>query len=367
MLKKIKPKNMDWTFLAITFALLIFGLFILSSASHITGDKKFGDPNFYLKEQFLKGVLIGIVGFLFFSRVPLEVLKKYSFVFLIFSIGLMVLVFIPQLGVTHGGSTRWLNVGPLVFQPSEILKLSFIIYLASWLHSRPKQFQAFNNGLLPLLVVVGIIGILLIMQPNIGTFGVVAFSAAAVYFAAGGRRGHLVSLFLIGIVAFFAFIYLKPYAAQRFLVFLNPQNDTSGAAYQINQSLTAIGVGGLNGIGLNQNLISAYLPESIGDSIFAVLAEKLGLLGVSFSLALYLLFGIFGYRIAFKSQNYFSKLLAIGITSWILAQSFINIAAISGLMPLTGVPLPFMSYGSSGLAVSLIGAGIIANISRYTT
>jgi len=366
MLKKIKPKNADRIFLAATFTLLIFGLFVLSSASHIVGDKKFGDPDFYLKAQLLKGVLIGIAGFLFFFKMPLSVLKKYSFLFLVFSIGLMILIFIPRLGIIHGGSTRWLNIGPFVFQPSEILKLSFIIYLASWMELRSKQIRAFSNGLLPFLIIVGIIGILLMMQPNIGTFGVIAFSAAAMYFAAGGKKSHLFFLVLISIIAFFTFIYLKPYAAQRFLVFLNPQNDMLGAAYQINQSLTAIGVGGLTGIGLSQNLISAYLPESIGDSIFAVLAEKLGLLGVSFSLALYLTFGIFGYRIAFKSQDRFSKFLVIGITSWILAQSFINIAAISGLAPLTGIPLPFMSYGSSSLVTSLVGVGIIANISRHT-
>ncbi len=364
-IKKIKPKNMDWGFLVVIFMLLIFGLFILSSASYIVADKKFGDPNFYLKAQLMKGVLIGLAGFLFFSKVPLLILKKYSFLFLIFSVGLMILIFIPRFGITYGGSTRWLNIGPLVFQPSEILKLSFIIYLASWLESRQKQLRAFSNGLLPFLAIMGIIGLLLVMQPNIGTFGIIAFSAAAVYFAAGAKKTHLFLLILIGIAAFSALIYLKPYAAERFLVFLNPQNDTSGAAYQINQSLTAIGVGGPMGIGMNQSLVSAYLPESIGDSIFAVLAEKLGLLGVSFTLILYLFFGVFGYRIAFKSQNYFPKFLAIGITSWILVQTFINIAATSGLMPLTGVPLPFISYGSSGLVINLIGAGIIANISRY--
>ncbi len=345
-------------------ALLLFGLFVLSSASHIAASKKFGDPTYYLYEQLLKGVLVGALGFLIFYKLPLSFLKKYSFLFLILSIGLVTLVFIPQFGLTHGGSTRWLSVGPISFQPSEILKLSFVIYLASWLGSRSKQLQAVNSGLLPFLIIVGVIGLLLLMQPNMGTFGVIALSAVVTYFAAGGKVGHIVFLALLGIVAFFAFIYLKPYGAQRFQVFLNPQYDTSGASYQINQALTAIGVGGLNGIGPNQNLVSAYLPEAIGDSVFAVLAEKLGLLGVSFSLALYLLFGIFGFRIAAKSPDDFSKLLAAGITSWILIQSFINMAAISGMMPLTGVPMPFMSYGSSGLVVSLSAMGIIANISR---
>jgi len=139
-----------------------------------------------------------------------------------------------------------------------------------------------------------------------------------------------------------------------------------GAAYQINQAMASIGIGGITGIGINQSLVSPYLPETVGDSIFAVLGEKMGLFGISFSIILYLLFAVFGYRIAIKSPDYFSKLLAVGITTWIVAQSFINMASISGLVPLTGVPLPFMSYGSSGLVIGLVGAGIIANISRHS-
>lgn len=365
--KKIKPKNIDPWFLAIIAAILIFGLFILSSASFIAGQKKFNDPNYFLKEQLLKGFLIGIAGFFVFSKIPLEFLKKYSFLFLILSLGLLMLVFFPQIGLSHSGSARWLQIGPVNFQPSEILKLSFLIYLASWFESRQKELTKFSGSLLPFLIIIGIIGVLLLMQPNVGTFGVIAFSAAAVYFAAGGKLNHLFLMGLIGIAAFFIFIFLKPYGAERFKVFLNPQNDVLGSAYQINQSLTSIGIGGLTGIGINQSLNSAYLPEPIGDSIFAVLAEKLGLLGISFAMALYLLLAFSGFRVAMKSSDSFSRLLAVGITSWILIQSFINITAISGIIPLTGIPLPFISYGSSGLVISLAGMGIIANISRYTT
>ncbi len=363
---KIKPKNIDWRFLVIVAALVIFGLFVLSSASMIAGSKKFNDPTYYLREQFLKGVLIGVAAFFIFSRIPLKFLKKYSFLFLIFSIGLLTLLFLPKLGLSHGGSTRWLDLWFLTFQPGELLKLSFLIYLASWFESRQKELKNFSSGLLPFLVIIGIIGLLLLMQPNFGTFAVITLSAAAVYFAAGGRANHLAVVAAIGIILFFVFVLLKPYGAERLQVFLHPEQDTAGAAYQINQAMASIGSGGLGGIGLSGSLMSAYLPESIGDSIFAVLAEKLGLFGVSFALILYILFAVFGFRIALRSGNYFSKILTVGITSWILIQSFINISAISGLLPLTGVPLPFMSYGSSGLVIALAGAGIIANISRYT-
>jgi len=364
---KIKPKNIDRKFLIVLGLLLIFGLFILFSASFIVGAKKFNDPSYYLKEQLVKGILIGVIGFIIFSKVPLEFLKKYSFLFLIFSVGLLILVFLPNLGFSHSGSTRWLDLGQITFQPGELLKLSFLIYLASWLNSRREDIKGFSGGLLPFLIIIGIVGILLLMQPNMGTFGIIAISAAATYFVAGGKLNHLFITAIIGIIALSAFVFFKPYAAERFKVFLNPQNDTAGASYQINQALTSIGIGGITGIGVSNDIVSPYLPETIGDSVFAVLGEKLGLFGVSFSMALYLLFAVFGYKIAMKSPDYFSKLLVAGITTWIVAQSFVNMAAISGLVPLTGVPLPFMSYGSSGLVVSLMGAGIIANISRYIT
>jgi len=364
--KKTKPKNIDRKFLIVLGLILIFGLFVLFSASFIVSAKKFNDPSYYLKEQLLKGVLMGVIGFIFFSRISLEFLKKYSFLFLIFSVGLLILVFLPNLGFSHSGSTRWLSLGPLTFQPGELLKLSFIIYLASWLNSRREDIKGFSGGLLPFLIIIGIVGALLLMQPNMGTFSIISVSAAATFFVAGGKLNHLFITCLIGIIVLSAFIFLKPYAAQRFKVFLNPQEDISGAAYQINQALTSIGIGGVAGIGINNNIVSPYLPETIGDSIFAVLGEKLGLFGISFSIILYLLFAVFGYRIAIKSPDYFSKLLAVGITTWIVAQSFINMAAISGLVPLTGVPLPFMSYGSSGLVIGLMAAGIIANISRHT-
>ncbi len=363
--KKIKPKNIDWRFLAIVISLLIFGLFILSSASFVVGEKKWSDPNYYLKEQLLKGVLVGIISFFIFLKIPLESLKKYSFIFLIFSIGLLILVFFPNLGLSHSDSTRWLNLGFMSFQPSELLKLSFLVYLASWFDSRRGKLQKFNSGLLPFLIIISIIGFLLFLQPNMGTFSIIALSAAATYFIAGGRFRHLIIIGLGGIMLFSIFIFLKPYGTERLRTFLNPQDDIRGASYQINQALTSIGVGGAGGIGVNQNLVSTYLPETIGDSIFAVLAEKMGLFGVSFALLLYFLFIIFSFRIAFKSSEYFPKLLVVGITSYIIIQSFINIAAISGIIPLTGVPLPFISYGSSALVVNLAGAGIIANISRY--
>src|SRR3989344_245142 len=263
--KKIKPKNIDWRFLAVAMSLLIFGLFVLSSASFAVGKKKWSDPQYYLKEQLFKGVLIGVISFFVFLKIPLELLKKYSFIFLIFSVFLLVLVFFPNLGLSHSGSTRWLNFGSLSFQPSELLKLSFLIYLASWFDSRRGKLQKFNSGLLPFLIIIGIIGFLLFLQPNMGTFSIIALSAVATYFAAGGQLRHMVVIGLSGLILFSIFIFLKPYGTERLKTFLNPQNDIGGAAYQINQALTSIGAGGAGGVVVNQNLVSSYFPEPMGE------------------------------------------------------------------------------------------------------
>lgn len=344
--------------------LVVFGFFVLFFASYNIGVARFGDSTYYLRQQILKGGLAGLVGFFLLSRIRLEILKKYSLMILIVALGLSVLVFFPRFNFSHNGSSRWISFGFVNFQPAEILKLSFLVYLASWLQSRRREIKGFSAGLLPFAVIIGIIGFLLLAQPDLGTFGIIALSAIAVYFTAGGKLNHLALLGIVGIAAFSVFVFFKPYAAERIKVFLHPQNDASGSAYQINQALAAIGIGGVSGAGIGRDFITPYLPEAIGDSIFAVLGEKLGLFGISFALALYLLFAVFGYRIAMKSGDYFSELLAVGITTWIVVQSFFNIAAISGIVPLTGVPLPFMSYGGSSLAINLSAAGIIANISR---
>ena len=366
-ISKLKSRGIDPPFLILVGVLVIFGLLILYSASLSLGNKRFDNPNYYFKEQLLKGVLIGLVGFGLALKVPYQFFKKYSFIFLIASIALLILVFLPDVGFAFGGARRWVKLGPIFFQPAEIVKLTFLIYLAAWFEARRKDIGSAFGGLVPFLIIIGIIGVLLLAQPDMGTFGVIALSGLAMYWVAGGRNRHLGFIIALGIISFFALAWIAPYRWQRITVFLNHLENPQGSGYHINQALSAIGIGGIGGVGVGKARSSTYLPEAAGDSIFAVLGEKLGLFGTSFSIALYLLFAVFGYKIAMKSPDYFSKLLVTGITTWIVVQSFINMAAISGLVPLTGVPLPFMSYGSSGLIVSLMGAGIIANISRYTT
>lgn len=364
---KIKVHKIDKAYLASIGFLLAFGILILSSASLNLGERNFGDATYYLRHQLFYGLTLGLLGFFLVSKIPYKFWRNYSFLFLIFSMGLLTLLFVPKLGIAFGGATRWLKIGFINFQPSEILKLAFLVYLASWFESRYRTDSNASHSLIPFLIIIALIGSLLILQPDMGTFGVIAVSAVLVYLMAGGKISHLAILAGIGILAFAVLVWVAPYRLDRLTIFLNPQKDPQGAGFHINQALTAIGVGGVGGVGLGRSKVSDYLPETIGDSIFAVIAEELGLLGVTITLLLYIFFGVRAYIIAKKSPDTFSRLLASGIAAWIFFQSFINAASISGLIPLTGVPLPFISYGSSSLVMSLMGAGILANISKYST
>ena len=366
-ISKLKSRGIDPPFLILVGVLVIFGLLILYSASLSLGNKRFDNPNYYFKEQLLKGVLIGLVGFGLALKVPYQFFKKYSFIFLIASIALLILVFLPDVGFAFGGARRWVKLGPIFFQPAEIVKLTFLIYLAAWFEARRKDIGSAFGGLVPFLIIIGIIGVLLLAQPDMGTFGVIALSGLAMYWVAGGRNRHLGFIIALGIISFFALAWIAPYRWQRITVFLNHLENPQGSGYHINQALSAIGIGGIGGVGVGKARSSTYLPEAAGDSIFAVLAEELGLLGVSVTMLLYLFFGVRGYQLARQSPDYFSRLLTVGVTSWILIQSFINIASISGSFILTGVPLPFISYGGTALSTTLIAVGIVANISKYRT
>jgi len=366
-ISKLKSRGIDPPFLILVGVLVIFGLLILYSASLSLGNKRFDNPNYYFKEQLLKGVLIGLVGFGLALKVPYQFFKKYSFIFLIASIALLILVFLPDVGFAFGGARRWVKLGPIFFQPAEIVKLTFLIYLAAWFEARRKDIGSAFGGLVPFLIIIGIIGVLLLAQPDMGTFGVIALSGLAMYWVAGGRNRHLGFIIALGIISFFALAWIAPYRWQRITVFLNHLENPQGSGYHINQALSAIGIGGIGGVGVGKARSSTYLPEAAGDSIFAVLAEELGLLGVSVTMLLYLFFGVRGYQLARQSPDYFSRLLTVGVISWILIQSFINIASISGSFILTGVPLPFISYGGTALSTTLIAVGIVANISKYRT
>ncbi len=356
----------DFTLFVVTCILLVVGIFMIASASPIIGAARFGEVYFFLKNQ-LVGAGVGIAAFLAGWRIPYAFWKKTAPLMLVASLFLMALVFVPGIGLELKGAARWIEFGPVTIQPSEITKLAFIIYIAAWLEAKQKEVKKFSTGFLPFLIMLGVVSLFFILQPDIGTLGVLAITATLLFFAGGGKLAQIGVLCLIGIIGFGIIVFLQPYRLDRIMVFLRPMEDIQGIGYQLNQSLIAIGSGGFwgKGFGMSQQKFY-YLPEPTGDSIFAVFGEEFGFIGNTILIMLFLVFSWRGIRIANRAHDFFGSYLAVGITLLIVIQAFINMAAISGLVPLTGLPLSFISYGSSALVMNLAAVGILMNISKYT-
>jgi cell division protein FtsW len=360
----MNEKKSDRILLYATFALLVFGLVMIASAGIAYSRGHFGDSYYFFKRQLL-GVGIGLVVLYFAQKINYNFWKKISFPFFVLSVIFLILVFVPGVGSKIYGASRWLAIGPLSFQPSEMLKISLVIYLAAWLESRGGRVKDFFEGLLPFLVIIAIVSFLLLKQPDMGTLGVVILMAIAMFFVSGSKISHMLLMAGAGLAAVLALIKIESYRMNRLLVFLHPELDPRGIGYQINQALLAIGSGGILGVGLGHSLQKFnYLPEPVGDSIFAIIGEELGLVGCVVLIALFVLLAVRGLKIAKHAPDEFSRLVAVGIVSWIFLQAFINIAAISGLIPLTGIPLPFISYGGTSIVFLLLGVGILLNISK---
>ncbi len=361
--KKRSPP--DYAFVAFLLVLLIFGFVMLSSASSDLAQAQFGDSYYYLKHQALYGLSVGLIGFFVGAFVYYRRWEQWATPLLLVSLVLLLLVFTP-LGFSAKGGERWLNLRLFTFQPGELIKLTFFIYLAAWVGRNQLRGKSVMKGLLPFMVLVGSVMLLLIMQPATTTAALIFGASLVMYFAAGARLRYIVAFVAIAAGVLAMLVYISPYRLQRVATFLNPNADQLGAGYHINQALLAIGSGGVSGVGFGQSTTKLhYLPEPIGDSIFAVIAEELGFIG---SIALVLAFLLFvwrGLRIARASPDSFGRFLVTGFTCMIGLQAFVNIAAISGLIPLTGVPLPFVSYGGTALAVFLTMSGIMVNVSRH--
>lgn len=371
-LKKIF--HFDYWLIFIITALIIFGILVLASVSAIFSQEKFDRTTYYLFHQLIYGLLPGIIlGFGAFL-IPLSYFKKLAWIFVSLNLLFMLLVFIPGLGIVSGGASRWIKLGPVSFQPSEFLKVNFILYLSAWLaagierRSFKKTKKNWQFTLLPFLIIIGIITFLLTLQSDISTLGVVVFVGALMYFSAATPIWHTFLVFSLGVASLFLLIKFAPYRMQRILVFLRPGTDPMGMGYQIKQALITIGSGGILGLGLGMSnqKFGGFLPQPMADSIFAIFAEETGFVGSFALISLFLLFLWKGFQISKKSQDRFSKLFAIGISSWICIQAFINIGSMIGILPLTGIPLPFISYGGSHLVAELFGVGILLNISRST-
>ena len=366
----------DSILLGLCITLLFAGIFILASVSAAFSLQKTGSTFFFLNHQLLFGLLPGLFLATIAYFTPIGTIKKWSVFALLLSILALGLVFIPGIGGTLGGATRWLSLGPITFQPSEFLKIGFILYLASWLTARmQKQPSLRKQGwisesaqtLLIFGIIISVLGLLLILQPDIGTLGVIGIISVLMYFSASTPLWHTLFLIGSGLGALIVLIQLAPYRISRVAVFLNPSLDPLGQGYQLKQALIGIGSGGLFGVGFGLSLQKfGILPEPISDSVFAVFAEEAGFIGAVLLILLFLAFAWRSITIAKRIQDPFGKLVIIGITSWITIQAFVNIGSMLGLLPLTGIPLPFISYGGSALIAELIGLGVLLNISRYT-
>ena len=343
---------------------LVFGLISLSSASSVVSYDKFdGDAYRYFKRQ-LFGLAVGLIAYFILSKIDYHIWRKYALGFLVFSIFLLILVFIPGLSTHYGKARSWINIFGFSLQPSEFVKLSFLLYLAAWLETKKRDLSDIHEGIGPFVVVLGIIGGLMLMQPDIGTLSIISLISLIVYFVGGGKKTHIAGIILIGVAFFVLMLQFKPYQMDRLRCYADPSFSPDDICYQINQSLIAVGSGGIFGRGLGESRQKyMYLPEVSGDSIFAIIAEEMGLVVSTLLIILFLTIFYRGYRISLVAPDDFGKILAIGISSWISIQAFINIGGIINLMPMTGVPLPLISYGGSAILSSLAAFGVLVNIS----
>lgn len=358
--------EVDKFFLSIVIALLAIGVLFFTSASF--GILAKNSAKFYsvLINQFALGLLGGFILLYLFQRIPYVYWRKYAFYLFIIAILITAAVFIPGLGMRHGGAMRWLSLGPLSFQPAELLKIAFVIYFAGWLSWMKSKAQDIRFSLIPLLVMLGIIALVLFRQPDTKSFILMAMSALAMLIVYGISWKQLLLFGFIVIAGLGGLLLTTPYLRDRIMTFVDPSRDNLGSSYQLQQSLIAIGSGGISGRGIGQSVQKfSYLPEPQGDSIFAVIGEEVGFIGTTIVVILYVLFALRGLRIGYNAPDDFARLLVVGLIALFTAQSFMNIASITGLFPLTGVPLVFVSHGGTSLAISLAAMGIILNISKY--
>jgi cell division protein FtsW len=356
---------MDLPLFIATLLVLAIGLVMVFSASAVLALNQHGDSWFFVKRQMIFAAL-GIVTMLGLQRLDYMILRRWAKPLLLICFIMLVAVLIPGIGVVRGGARSWLGIGSLGIQPSEFMKMGLIVFLASYLSSRTEQLRNFFKGLLPPLSLIGLAFGLIMLQPDLGTGAVLLGATIMMLFAAGMHWRHIFGLSLFGAAGLVGLILAAPYRLQRITAFLDPWQDPLGAGYQAIQSLYAIAPGGLFGLGLGMSRQKfSYLPEPQTDFIFAIIAEELGFLGASLVIVLFAIIIWRGMRIAISAPDSFSALLATGIVGMIAVQVMINIGVVIGMMPVTGITLPLISYGGSSLTLMLTALGVLLNISRY--
>jgi cell division protein FtsW len=355
----------DKSLVTAIFMLVAIGLVLLFSASSVVSYARFGNTYYYFTHQLI-GVGLGLIAFFIASKIDYRVWKKYAFFFLIVSIVLLTLVFIPGIRSEYGTARSWINIFGYSFQPAELVKLSFLIYLATWLEAKKGELGSFSGGIFPFLLILGIISLLMLAQPDLGTLFIIAFTSMLVFFVGGGKVRHIfLVLVFAGLVLFLMLSIKSSYQSDRFKCLKDPSYSAQDKCYQINQSLIAVGSGGWFGRGLGQSRQKfMYLPEVWGDSIFSIAAEEIGFVFSSLLILLFLFIFYRGLIIARAAPDLYGRTLATGIVVWLAVQTFLNIGGMINLIPMTGVPLPFISAGGSAILSALIAMGILTNISK---
>ncbi|MEI6280683.1 MAG: putative lipid II flippase FtsW [bacterium] len=362
----MREKKIDKFFLIIVLILLFLGIAMFISAS--LGVLAKNEKTFYsvLFSQLVLGLGFGLIGMYVCYRIDYKFWRKYSLLIFLGSILLTAAVFIPSLGWSHGGAERWIDIGITRFQPVELLKFGFIIYFAAWLSWVKNRVQDIRFGILPFGIMLAIIAFVLLKQPDTKSFILIIITGISMLFISGVPVKYILGIGFGLVFLLATLVYFTPYLQERVKTFIDPSADSKGSSYQIQQSLIALGAGGVFGRGFGQSVQKfSYLPEPQGDSIFAVIGEELGFVGVLSIVFLYILFALRGFRIANNSPDLFSGLLVSGIVILITVQSFMHIASVTGVFPLTGVPLVFMSHGGTALMIYLMAIGIVLNISKY--
>ncbi len=362
----MKKTRVDIPFLISVFILVVAGYLIFASASLGLLSKQ---PQIYSNVAFNQtffGFFLGVILCIITSQIDYKIYRKYAFLILAGSIVASLLVFVPKIGIAHGGARRWVDVFGISFQSSELLKIGFIIFFSAWMAKMKDKAKDFKHGFLPFLILTAVTGAILLKQPDTDTFLIIVFSGLAIFIAGGGRWRYIIITGIICILGLGVLAVERPYIMSRITTFMHPIQNSLGSGYQIQQSLIPIGNGGMFGRGFGQSIQKFnVLPEPIGDSIFAVEGEEFGFVGTTFLILLFVFFTFRGLKIADKIPDNFGRLLSLGIVIMIVSQAFVNIGAMVGVLPLSGITLPFVSHGGTDLFMTLGEVGIVMNISKH--
>lgn len=357
-------KRMNLLLFISTIIICIFGIIMITSSSYIWAEYKFNDPYKFMKSQIIFFIL-GLIIMIFVSKIDYHIYYKYANKIFLGIIILLILVLIPGIGIVRNGSRSWFGVGNLGIQPSEFMKLGIIIFISKYMVKNNRNLRDIKKGVLPILGLVLFVFGLVMLEPDFGSGMIIMMIAISLFFVGNVNMKFFAGLGILGVIGITVLILIAPYRLERILSFINPWSDPLGSGFQIIQSLYAIGPGGLFGYGFgNSRQKHFYLPEPQTDFIFSIISEEFGFLGCLIVVSLFLTIIITGFRISKKCNDMFGKFLGFGITFWIAFQATLNLMVVVGLIPVTGVTLPFLSYGGSSLLILMTSVGVLLNISR---